>query len=177
MRSRPGTAVAPGPGLARPRECVQRLKLQKPGPVPAVRACQFLEVFHRRLNLETSSRGGPGGSAVVSVPLQLLLPLDPAPQHMNPPGRKALGPRDQGERAPPGGRQVSNPYVLAPVGTRVTLGSHLCGSQPVLTATARLLGSSPRPPSVPAHLPTFCFLPLPPSTPGFLGIFLVLLGA
>lgn len=163
-----------GPAWPDPRECVQRPKLQKPD-LFQLQEYNSLRCFTGAQFRKPAAEGAPEAQLWFQYPLQLLLPPDPAPQHMNPPGRKELGPRGSGRAGPPGGRQLSN-SMSQPPWAPVSHWDHLRGSQPVLTATARLLGSSPRPPSVPAHLPTFCFLSSSSfDLLAFQGIFLVLL--
>lgn len=155
-----------GPAWPDPRECVQRLKLQKPD-LFQLQEYNSLRCFTGAQFRKPAAEVAPEAQLWFQYPLQLLLPLDPAPQHMNPPGRKALGPRGSGRAGPPGGRQLSNSMSQppwAPVshwGPPVWLSACPDSHSPF----AGLFSKAAFCPSPPPHL----LLPLPPSTSWLFG--------
>lgn len=155
-----------GPAWPDPGEYVQRLKLQKPD-LFQLQEYNSLRCFTGAQFRKPAAEVAPEAQLWFQYPLQLLLPPDPAPQHMKPPGRKELGPRGSGRAGPPGGRQLSN-SMSQPPWAPVSHWDHLCGSQPVLTEPVcwallqgRLLSQPTSPPSASS--------PLPPSTSWLFG--------
>ena len=148
-----------GPAWPDPRECVQRPKLQKPD-LFQLQEYNSLRCFTGAQFRKPAAEGTPEAQLWFQYPLQLLLPPDPAPQHMNPPGRKELGPRGSGRAGPPGGRQLQLELWKTAAGAAEHGGS-ICDSP---HGPAYLPGPSDTPASPPTTHPSVAALSLASTT-------------